>query len=259
MLPRIPENPANLVWACLDEVMDPELDEAVTSMGFVESVSIDHDNQEVGVEFRLPTYWCSPNFAFLMSIDMRLEIERLNWVSRATVNLLDHCFADQINQGVNSGQEFSDVFAQYCNGEKLDDVRNKFLEKAFLRRQETLLLALGRMGFTHLEVVSLSLGELLNVTFVDTEENRQLSRYISLLAARKLSVNSEDRAFVTWQGSRLAATALPDYLSQCRAVRINMEFNGALCRGLKDARYKEVRMGPGGAVPVKFIRHPVSV
>ena len=32
---------------------------------------------------------------------------------------------------------------------------------------------------------------------------------------------------------------LPDYLGRLRAVRINMEFNGALCRGLKEARYRE--------------------
>ena len=66
------------VWARLDLVMDPELDEPVTDMGFIEAVSITgpasmQDNSTVDVSFRLPTYWCSPNFAFLMAEDIAKE------------------------------------------------------------------------------------------------------------------------------------------------------------------------------------------
>ena len=52
--------------------MDPELDEPVTDMGFVEAVSVTgRAAGAVQVSFRLPTYWCSPNFAFLMADDIK--------------------------------------------------------------------------------------------------------------------------------------------------------------------------------------------
>ena len=54
------------IWARLDEVPDPELDEPITAMGFVELVTLG-EGDRVEVDFRLPTYWCSPNFAFLMA------------------------------------------------------------------------------------------------------------------------------------------------------------------------------------------------
>ncbi|TKD39865.1 MAG: iron-sulfur cluster assembly protein, partial [Mesorhizobium sp.] len=53
------------LWRRLGEVNDPELDEPITEMGFVEHVAV-ADDGGVQVDFRLPTYWCSPNFAFLM-------------------------------------------------------------------------------------------------------------------------------------------------------------------------------------------------
>ena len=42
-------------------------------------------------------------------------------------------------------------------------------------------------------------------------------------------------------------------MSALRAVRINMEFGGALCRGLKESRYKEVVKIDGDPTLVDFI------
>ena len=75
----------NQVWARLDLVMDPELDEPVTDMGFIEAVSIiwpapGQNISTVHVTIRLPTYWCSPNFAFSMEGDIKRQIEVLPWV-----------------------------------------------------------------------------------------------------------------------------------------------------------------------------------
>ncbi|TIX10646.1 MAG: iron-sulfur cluster assembly protein, partial [Mesorhizobium sp.] len=65
------------VWRRLGEVNDPELDEAITEMGFVERAEITSDGT-VEVDFRLPTYWCSPNFAFLMLDGVRKALDRLS-------------------------------------------------------------------------------------------------------------------------------------------------------------------------------------
>ena len=91
------------VWRCLARVTDPELDEPLTDLGFVERVAV-IDNQRVEVGFRLPTYWCSPNFAFLMAFGIRREIETLSWVEGFRVELRDHCFGDEVNAGVNDGR-----------------------------------------------------------------------------------------------------------------------------------------------------------
>ena len=54
--------------AALDAVRDPELDEPVTALGFVASCTVSADG-DAQVRLRLPTYFCAPNFAFLMVAD----------------------------------------------------------------------------------------------------------------------------------------------------------------------------------------------
>ena len=108
------------VWERLDGVTDPELDEPITDMGFVEAVEVT-DARKVRVAFRLPTYWCSPNFAFLMAFGIRREVMALPWVAEAEVLLNDHCFGDKVNEGVNSGRAFTEIFAEYCDGARLDE------------------------------------------------------------------------------------------------------------------------------------------
>ena len=92
------------VWQQLDKVCDPELDEPITDMRFVESVKVDGGNQ-VAVSFRLPTYWCSANFAYLMASDIRLEVEKLDWVSRVRVRLEDHMFEEQVKADRCNGRD----------------------------------------------------------------------------------------------------------------------------------------------------------
>jgi len=247
------------VWNCLGQVMDPELDEPVTDMGFIETVDIHAEGQAVDIEFRLPTYWCSPNFAFLMAHDIRAEVGKLSWVRRVSVKLVDHCFGDRINSGVNEDVEFSSVFAEYCDGETLDAIRVKFLEKAFIRRQESVLLGLLQQGLDSGAVVAMTLDVLDAIEFDDQGTVLQKHRYRSLLMSQGLARDRADPAFVTWAGERLDANELADYLSRSRGVRINMEFNGALCRGLKSVRYEEMSVGTPDPVPVpvRFMRDAV--
>ena len=53
----------------------------VTALGFVTRVAVDGD--AVAVDFRLPTYWCSPNFAWIMAEDMRATLTALPWPGRS--------------------------------------------------------------------------------------------------------------------------------------------------------------------------------
>ena len=240
------------VWERLDAVTDPELDEPITDMGFVERIEVT-DARQVRVDFRLPTYWCSPNFAFLMAFGIRREVMALPWVVEANVHLNDHCFGDKVNEGVNSGREYHDVCAEYCDGARLDEVVQTFLAKAFDRRQETVVLGLQGIGLCPAEIVTMTLGQLRMVRFDGEEELRQLPRYIELLLDQGLAKASADLAFPTWDGQPIQPMALSEHLARLRSTRINMEFNGALCRGLAKTRYKEVEIGPDGPTLVDFI------
>lgn len=240
------------VWECLDAVTDPELDEPITDMGFVERIEVT-DARKVRVEFRLPTYWCSPNFAFLMAFGIRKEVTSIPWVVEAEVQLNDHCFGEKVNEGVNSGRAYHHIFAEYCDGARLDEVVDTFLAKAFDRRQETVLLGLQALGHDAEDIVSMSLGQLRCVVFSGEEELRQLPRYLDLLVAQGLASEPHDLAFPSWDGDEIAPHELRAHLAKLRGTRINMEFNGALCRGLARTRYKEVEIGPDGPTLIDFI------
>ncbi len=239
------------VWARLDLVMDPELDEPVTDMGFIEAVSITgpttgHNINTVDITFRLPTYWCSPNFAFLMAEGIKREVETLPWVGQAVVTLHDHMAAEEMNAVINAGGTFSDVFANLMPGENLDELREKFDQKAFQRRQEVVIKGLIAQGFVADVVVGMTLSDLSLIPFDDVEVTRQCGRYTALLLAKNLAHKAGDLAFPTYQGAAIGDFQI--YMGLLRSVRINMEFSGSLCRGLKRSRYQQADLS--GDVPI---------
>jgi metal-sulfur cluster biosynthetic enzyme len=240
------------VWDRLDRVMDPELDEAITEMGFVEGVAVDGQGR-VEVQFRLPTYWCSPNFAFLMAEGIRREAGALPWVAEVRVRLEDHLCAEEMNAAVNAGRSFSDAFALNPELGDLEAVREKFDRKAFQRRQESVLLALRAAGYGSERAAAFTLGELDLLAFDDPGEERQRRRYREILAARGLARGAADHAFPDLDGAPLTVAGYAERMGELRAVRINMEFGGALCRGLKEHRYKEAVTIDGEPTLVDFI------
>ena len=66
------------VRAALDTVTDPEIDESVAALEFVSRIEVSDEN-DVSVEFRLPTFWCAPNFAFMMASDTRDAVMEMDW------------------------------------------------------------------------------------------------------------------------------------------------------------------------------------
>ncbi len=240
------------VWARLDLVNDPELDESLTELDFIEAVSVG-DEGDVLVCFRLPTYWCSPNFAFLMAESIRREVGALPWVARVSVRLEDHMCAEEMNEAVNSGRSFAEAMALRPEFADLAEVREKFDGKAFQRRQEAVLLALRACGYAPAQVAAMTLGQLDLLAFTEAEAVRQLPRYRAILTERGLAAAPGDHAFPDLAGRPLTAAGYADRMGALRAVRINMEFGGALCRGLKQSRYKEVVQLDGEPTLVDFL------
>ncbi|CCE05750.1 conserved hypothetical protein [Bradyrhizobium sp. STM 3843] len=234
------------VWARLALVTDPELDEPVTELGFVERIAID-DAGAVDIDFRLPSFWCAANFAFLMADDMRRAALALPWVRQVRLRLEDHMVADEINRGVALGLSFQEALREFAPGESLEELRETFRRKAFQRRQEAVILALKDAGYDDQAITDMDLKWLDRVTLGSADAARHKRRYLEILAERGLAAHAESRVFVTWAGQPIERLELAAHLRKLRGVRINMEFNSALCRGLLDARYRQGDAGAGQA------------
>jgi metal-sulfur cluster biosynthetic enzyme len=221
------------IWACLQGVVDPELDESVTDLNFVTKADVDSENR-VHIEFRLPTYWCAANFSFLMADDMRRVVSALDWVEGVSVVLGEHMYADKINAGLAQGLSFQETFGAEADG-NLDDLRQTFLVKAFQRRQVALLHHLTVAGHSAEMIVSLTLMEL-GCLPVDDESEKLVRRYLERRAVVG-PLRSDAPAFVDAEGARLKPDGFAAYVSRLRRVGVNAEFNGALCRGLLSVRF----------------------
>src|SRR5829696_5444345 len=119
-IPSAPPRSSDLisrVTEALGTVYDPELDEPITTLGFVGSCVVTEAG-DVSVRLRLPTPQCAPNFAFLMAADASAACWRVAGVHSVDVVLEDHYTGAEINAAVNRGGGFSDAFP----GETRDDL-----------------------------------------------------------------------------------------------------------------------------------------
>jgi metal-sulfur cluster biosynthetic enzyme len=221
------------VWACLQGVTDPELDESVIELNFVTKADVDPRNQ-VHIEFRLPTYWCAANFSFLMADDMRQAVSALAWVEGVSVVLGEHMYADKINAGLAKGQSFQETFGEEADGD-LEELRKTFLVKAFQRRQAALLNHLAGAGHPPEWIVALTLAALERLA-VDAEGAKLVRRYLERRGVVG-PLRPDALAFVGAEGARLRSDSLSAYVSGLRRVGVNAEFNSALCRGLLSVRF----------------------
>ena len=221
------------VWARLETVTDPELDESVTDLKFVTHVDVDASNR-VHIDFRLPTYWCAANFSFLMADDMRRAVLDLPWVAGVNVVLGEHMYADKINAGLARGASFQETFGAEADGD-LEDLRRTFLVKAFQRRQVALLDHLLAAGCDPELLTGLTLSKL-DAQTMDADGAKLRVRYLERLGVVG-DTGPSAPAFIDEKGQRLTAAGLTAYVKGLRRVCINAEFNGALCRGLLAVRF----------------------
>lgn len=226
--------PADEVKAKLDAVLDPELDEPITQLGFVDEVETSAEGR-VRIRLRLPTYWCAANFAFMIAADARDRIADLDWVRKIDVEMADHYCGGEISRGVSEGRSFAASFAGAPAGD-LSELRAIFRTKAFLRRQDRLIRYLLACGHEAAALVAMTCGELATTPITDDDGVRLRTLYLEARRARRDAAAGDARALVRSDGRALRAEEFPGYLAELRRVRINMDFNGELCRGLMRAR-----------------------
>jgi metal-sulfur cluster biosynthetic enzyme len=236
------------VLAALRTVSDPELDESLVELGFVDSVRV--DGADVEIVLRLPTFWCAPNFAYLMAVDAREATLKLPGVRHVHVALKDHMYSDEITTGISAGHKFDEVFPGQADGEDVGELRALFHGKAFGMRQEQLARFLLDAGLTADEVVGLHLADVLdtsNASGLRLQIGGQMRRlrggaplaraYLERRARVGLADSGGARLFTDQDGQPVAADALSEYLQCGRRQRISMTFNAVMCKGLLETRY----------------------
>lgn len=224
------------VLAALATVRDPELDEAVTVLGFVASCTVSSDGA-AEVHLRLPTYFCAPNFAFLMVADAFDAVSAVPGVRRAEVVLDDHFASDAINGGVAARAGFVASFEGLA-GAELDQLRIDFVRKAVLAGTDRVcrpLLAQGR-----------SVDELAGLTLGGTPGSPELDR----LRARRteLGLPADDDAALLVDavtGAAVGVAALPLHLRKARLTRVGVDANTGICRGMLRKRYATAGIDAG--------------
>ncbi len=242
---------ASEVLARLARVTDPELDEPVTELGFVTGVEVSQSGL-VTIGFRLPTYWCAANFAFLMADDMRREVLDISWVRSVSVELGAHMYAETINRAMAGGLSFQEAFAEEADGD-LDALRRIFDMKAFQRRQLALLDGLLASGHEVEALLALDVATL-RTTTNDRDNAKRIARYLERRGIPG-PARDHDPAFVDDTGAAITPETYLAHRRVLRRVSVNVEFNGALCRGLLAARFGE-ELPPMPAEPslLDFVR-----
>ncbi|MDQ3324592.1 MAG: iron-sulfur cluster assembly protein [Actinomycetota bacterium] len=222
------------VLAALDAVRDPELDEPVTSLGFVASSTVSADGV-ASVHLRLPTYFCAPNFAFLMVADAYDAVSKLDGVRRTEVVLDDHFASDAINEGVAARSGFAESFDGYATGE-LDELRADFVRKAVLAGTDRVCRPLLAAGKSAEDLAELTLG--------DAPPSPDRERLRSRRAELGLPSGDDSPLLVdTRSGAAVGVDALPLHLRRARLTRVGVEANTGVCRGQLKARYATIGQG----------------
>ena len=219
---------ADDVVAALRGVRDPELDEDVVELRFVTGVDV-CDDGAVEVRLRLPTYWCAPNFAFLMAADARAAVAEVPGVSAVRVVLEDHFASAQIDGALAGGQGFDEAFEGDGDGTGLTELRALFDRKAFLARQQRLCEALLAAGLSPQQLASL--------TLADLPRSEEAGRYLARRADIGLDCSGDASFVVTAQGEPVGAERMAHMLRVGRSVRVSLDGNAELCRGLLATRY----------------------
>jgi metal-sulfur cluster biosynthetic enzyme len=230
----------------LDRVEDPELARSIVDLDYIDTIDI--DGGHVLVQFTLPTAWCSPAFAWMMAVDAREEIEDLEWVREARIELCDHMHEEEITTGVNARDSFEETFPDADGG--VADVRATIADKARISRQREAIETLLEAGVDPEQVVALDRSD---VTLADEDahvsleglsivvDRAPIENYLRRAADSGHVTAPDDTLFLTPEGDPIPADRLDLVQKRSRLAGVNIDGQGAVCDALHRARH-----GPDG-------------
>jgi metal-sulfur cluster biosynthetic enzyme len=214
--------------AALGTVVDPELDEPITDLGFVRSLEV--DDHDVVVHLRLPTSFCSPSFAYLMASDAKDALTALPWTRRVVVELDDHHDSDLINAGLAADAGYRGTFRHEAE-QDLEGLRTTFRRKAHTAAMERCLTALLRSEPDR-DVTSLG-----TVTLADLPPGEHTDALRRRRTALGLPDDPAAPVMVDHDGHGYPPEEVPLRLRRARSTRISIDGNAHFCRGLLRTRY----------------------
>ncbi|WP_128905218.1 iron-sulfur cluster assembly protein [Halorubrum amylolyticum] len=230
----------------LDRVEDPELARSIVELEYIDAVEI--DGGRVEVRFTLPTAWCSPAFAWMMATDARDEVEALDWVREARIELCDHMHGEEITAGVNARDTFGETFPD-ADGD-VAAVRAAIADKARVSTQREAVRTLLDAGVDPEQVVSLVRSDLTiagEEAHVDlggvsiVVDAAPLADYLDRVTTSGHVTAGDDTLFLTPEGDPIPADRLDVVQKRSRLATVNMGGQGAVCDALHRARH-----GPDG-------------
>ena len=220
--------------AALETVRDPELDEPITSLGFVASCTVSADG-DAQVRLRLPTYFCAPNFAFLMVADAYDAVAAMPGVRATEVVLEEHFASDAINGGVAARAGFARSFDGEAAGE-LHQLRAVFLRKAVMAGTDQVCRPLLAAGTQERALRAMTLGELPPSGGLERLRQRRAELGLPAGDDAPLLIDPET-------GAPVGDDAVPLHLRRARTTRVSIEANAGICRGMLRHRYSTSGLG----------------
>ena len=208
------------IMHALDGVLDPELDQPITSLGFVASCDLSPDGR-ASVRLRLPTYFCAPNFAFMMVADAHDAVSTVPGVRAADVRLEDHFAARDINGA-----------AAARTGNDLRALRMTFARKAVLAGTDRVCRPLLAAGTGPAELAALTLADLEPSPELDRLRRRRAELGLPAGAGAPLLIDPST-------GAAVAAEQAAAHLRRARTVRTGADANASICTGMLARRYQE--------------------
>lgn len=216
------------VEMALRTVIDPELDRSVQELGFARAVVAPEGN--VTIELRLPTYWCAPNFVFMMAQDARDAVAAVPGVRSVRIELPDHFATEEITDGVARRRPFDEAFPELSDGSGLYPLRRMFWAKGFMVWQGRLAQRLLAAGRSVEELATMRLGE------VD-HSDPDLPGYMARRARLSISTAPTAPLIVYPNGQPVDRARLMSYLDRCRLVAVSLSANAELCQRLHATRF----------------------
>lgn len=227
----------------LDRVTDPELDESIVELDYVDRIEIDGGRVEVDVT--LPTAWCSPAFAWMMLGDARDEVRDLPGVRGVELALLDHMHGEEITRGINEERSFGEVFPDADGG--VAEVRATLDEKAVVSRQHEAVGACLAAGLDPEQIVGLRRRDV-DLEFEESAvavavdglhvvvDGEPIRSYLAKARETGRVTDADDRLFYTPDGEPIPAERFDQVRKRTRLAGVNMGGQGALCDALNEAR-----------------------
>ncbi|QTI68064.1 iron-sulfur cluster assembly protein [Gordonia polyisoprenivorans] len=228
------------VLGALGTVLDPELDQPITELNFVRSIFIDDDG--VAVHLRLPTSFCSPNFAYLMASDALDALEDIDGIGDVRVMLDDHHDSDKINAGLAAHAGYKGTFGVEAE-QDLEELRLTFLRKAHTAAMERAVAKLISSG-------QATVDDCEHLLLRDLPDGSAKWALLRRRVQLGLGVCPNCRVVVGEDGTSLPPEQIPMRLRFARSVRISMEGNSHFCRGLLATRYADDGECDGTSGPV---------